>query len=800
MLATIEAASLAGPEADDRILAHDGDWQFPAITERHAYERMRSSAHLIPPGCAYLGFPWATLIDLLDNKPAEAAALQSRLAVLAERLAGKSRVVTVCQHIRLLRHQQLFDELSVTEIFWSHAVKGLASLPDRPSVRLHPFPLYPVHVPDVRGESCDRNVLFSFVGARARDFYLTETRNHILDSLAADPRGYVRGRSDWHYNKIVYDHQIMGRALNAEGLVDADASDEFKDILARSVFSLCPSGSGPNSIRLWESIGAGAIPVILADTYAPPGDPVLWREAVVLCDESPAAVAALPERLAAMAGDEALLARKRHALRQLWRLYGPDGFTYDIDKLFVAAASAGAGADASTGPAGLSASLPLGREGLLALASETQAAKAGDRTSSDLLLTACTSRMLLDTPGFASLWRDTPALEEACVRLAAQCPEAPASRAFTAARQRFGASSRRAEATVSADPVRVHRLGSNASRMPISYEDYAPLFQGRVEETTLPEDADVVLTAASPNLLECSEEILGLRNAHVSQRLVVLSEEPLWDTTWANDWGRRAGRLEASGAAIDYAILSHATSDIFTFETIPYYVTTRDDFFVRYASLFRRNAAMSAEDVLRSWERAPIRAAFFAEQRHGARYDFRDPEQDLEGLCAYRTRLAEAVRGDGVLRVGMGWSEGAPRRQELPDWHLDKLVLLDRRAFVVSGLENTHYRDYITEKLFDAFAVLGLPLFYASPRHRIHEIIPDTAYLNLYGKTSDEAAGAIEAFEPDLAFATGYLDAQRRLADLFGDPRTLARERARVVRAVARALDAVRAGPQGAPA
>src|SRR5690606_28792712 len=133
------------------------------------------------------------------------------------------------------------------------------------------------------------------------------------------------------------------------------------------------------------------------------------------------------------------------------------------------------------------------------------------------------------------------------------------------------------------------------------------------------------------------------------------------------------------------------------FETIPYFVTTTDDFFVRYARMFRRNAAMTPEAVLDHWRRAPIRAAFFAERRHGAQYDFREPAEDLEGLCAYRTRLAEAMEGEGVLRVGKGWAPRAARRQDLPDWHLDKLATLDRRAYVVSGIENTHFRDYITE-------------------------------------------------------------------------------------------------------
>ena len=36
------------------------------------------------------------------------------------------------------------------------------------------------------------------------------------------------------------------------------------------VFSLCPEGAGPNTLRVWESLAVGAIPVILVDGWLPP--------------------------------------------------------------------------------------------------------------------------------------------------------------------------------------------------------------------------------------------------------------------------------------------------------------------------------------------------------------------------------------------------------------------------------------------------------------------------------------------------------------------------------------------------
>jgi hypothetical protein len=86
-----------------------------------------------------------------------------------------------------------------------------------------------------------------------------------------------------------------------------------------SVFALCPSGSGPNSIRLWEALGFGAIPVILSHTLRLPGVPQLWRQAALFVPETEAAVAALPARLEALAADPQRLQAMQAAGQQLWQ-------------------------------------------------------------------------------------------------------------------------------------------------------------------------------------------------------------------------------------------------------------------------------------------------------------------------------------------------------------------------------------------------------------------------------------------------------------------------------------------------
>lgn len=318
------------------IIAYDKDWQFPAITEKYAYQKIKDLCRM-DAQTTYIAFPWATLIDLLNTKKDGSQQLLNILKKIKEKIQYKKRVITVCQHILMLNYQDIFFDLGITDVFWTHAIKDQEYFPKYQNIAIYPFPLFPVQaVKD--GVDNDRDILFSFVGARSNKWYLTNTREQIIDLLDKHPDGLVIGRDQWHYNKIVYEHQILKKDGQAKDFIDDDKSFEFKNILKKSIFSLCPSGSGPNSIRLWESLGSGAIPVILADTYLPPGDSKLWEAAAVFCNEDQQAILELPEKLKSIAQNKDLLAYKRRAMKQLWMMYGDQWFIYDIQQLIVALA------------------------------------------------------------------------------------------------------------------------------------------------------------------------------------------------------------------------------------------------------------------------------------------------------------------------------------------------------------------------------------------------------------------------------------------------------------------------------
>jgi hypothetical protein len=227
-----------------------------------------------------------------------------------------------------------FQRLGVTDLYWSHATWAQTSIA---GMRIHPFPLYPVqampHRPVPADGFSDRPYLYSFIGAYDADVYLTRVREWIFE-LPPRRDALVKATGQWHYESQVYGEQIYGQSRDAaEALRLARAGEEYVATLRRSVFSLCPSGSGPNSIRLWESLGFGCIPVILSDSLRLPGDADEWELATVRVPEDRDSVAAMPALLEEIALDPTRLAAMRKAGGRLWRRYGLNGPTTVLAEL-----------------------------------------------------------------------------------------------------------------------------------------------------------------------------------------------------------------------------------------------------------------------------------------------------------------------------------------------------------------------------------------------------------------------------------------------------------------------------------
>ena len=303
---------------------HQLFWQYPCRTEEDAY---RVHKELVGPQLegdayqVYVGLPWATFIDRGVNQKLSDKAYPEPLLLAhrkrAEALAGvlrpwgkKLQVHSVCQHIRWRNATPLIRSAGVTDLWLSHKEKGLDQ---EQGLRLHSWSLYAVNDRDqVRRQGLNfmpieqRPVFASFSGAYMKH-YLSDVRQRMAS--LADLEGYqVTIKDMWHFNKVVYNFQVFGDESKKDA-IESDEVRSYNDLLSHTRFSLCPVGAGPNTLRLWESLAVGAIPVVLSDRHQLPdlerllpGEELTWGQVVVLQPE--AELDQLDARLKAIGGDE----------------------------------------------------------------------------------------------------------------------------------------------------------------------------------------------------------------------------------------------------------------------------------------------------------------------------------------------------------------------------------------------------------------------------------------------------------------------------------------------------------------
>lgn len=249
----------------NNVFVFDHDWQKPAKTELWAYENLLENSKP-DPFTQYICFPWASLVDYLDHNPIKAKDLLQALSQKPPKMAIK--VVTYCQHIYALKLLPYFKKLGITDIYWSHKIKGQDEIE---GIKLHPYSLYPVmhykrNQPYKNKPLKERKYLYSFIGSYQPGLYLSEVRKWIFDLPKRDDAVVIE-RSEWHFEQDVYHNQLFGESeTETKKRIREQQEKEYIEVMEETVFCLCPSGSGPNSIRLWEAIEFGCIPVIFGNS------------------------------------------------------------------------------------------------------------------------------------------------------------------------------------------------------------------------------------------------------------------------------------------------------------------------------------------------------------------------------------------------------------------------------------------------------------------------------------------------------------------------------------------------------
>ena len=253
------------------------DWQRPVLTEEraHAYLKARS----LNSNVTFFSFPWSTFIDLIDfgNRTKAQQVLEKLNDCISK--YNFSSAFTVCQHDKFHKIIPYTQKMGIDTIFASHMVEeeGLTTKEFYyhgeikqgyiNNTLIKPIFLWPVNIGEPDKE---KDLWYSFVGSYNEKIYVSDIRQKIFQDK--HPRNaIVVERKGWQFDLDVYHKQVKEqKASRVQEYINKEKSKFYKDVLTRSHFSLCPSGSGPSSIRFLESLASGAIPVLLADNMMLP--------------------------------------------------------------------------------------------------------------------------------------------------------------------------------------------------------------------------------------------------------------------------------------------------------------------------------------------------------------------------------------------------------------------------------------------------------------------------------------------------------------------------------------------------
>jgi hypothetical protein len=156
-----------------------------------------------------------------------------------------------------------------------------------------------------------KDILYSFIGLRSHPC------RGVIFSMQHPENTVIIERKNWFLLMNQQNPQTQQMAL------------QYKDVLSRSRFSLCPRGHEPSSFRFWESLQAGAIPVFISDAARLPKgfdwDRCIIRVAEKDISKIPAILAAIPPEQ-----EESL----RNACLEAYKLYSGENLVRVIREFY----------------------------------------------------------------------------------------------------------------------------------------------------------------------------------------------------------------------------------------------------------------------------------------------------------------------------------------------------------------------------------------------------------------------------------------------------------------------------------
>jgi glycosyltransferase involved in cell wall biosynthesis len=175
-----------------------------------------------------------------------------------------------------------------------------------------------------KGWASERTRPGFYLGRAKNEFITYEAPSpnlpHLFCFVGAARNGAVRGRlaSLRHTRSVFQDttadfDRVLHRKM--EPAERADYHRRYAELIRAAKFNLCPRGLSASSIRVFETMAMGRVPVILSDAWLPPGGPN-WTEFSIRVPERD--VARIPELLEEREGDAVVMGERARRAWEEW--------------------------------------------------------------------------------------------------------------------------------------------------------------------------------------------------------------------------------------------------------------------------------------------------------------------------------------------------------------------------------------------------------------------------------------------------------------------------------------------------
>lgn len=210
------------------VVGNFDDVDDPVKTEYTIFKQLTNIAEALETPYVYVGMPIAFLINKTGIHRT-----QELIDTICNNHQNR-KLFFVCQHIKV-NQLNFHDHL----VFTPHATILDSYMP---------LPHYSCNYDESYAKSWEeREYTFSFMGS----FNTHPVRRKIYEHLGKREDCLVVDTGAWHFENPTDAQQHNRR--------------EYIQLLGNTKYSLCPRGTGPSSIRIWEAMAMSSIPIIVSD-------------------------------------------------------------------------------------------------------------------------------------------------------------------------------------------------------------------------------------------------------------------------------------------------------------------------------------------------------------------------------------------------------------------------------------------------------------------------------------------------------------------------------------------------------